>query len=131
ILTKGVCDGCALGVAGLHDWTIEGTHLCSTRLNLLKLNTMSALDVRALADAEQLRDHDGAELRELGRLPYPMIRRAGEPGFPRIDWDMALDLVAERVRSTGPERVAFYMTARGITNEVYYTAQKLARFIGT
>ena len=24
VLTKGVCDGCALGVAGLHDWTIDG-----------------------------------------------------------------------------------------------------------
>jgi hypothetical protein len=40
ILTKGVCDGCALGVAGLHDWTLDGVHLCTTRLNLLQLNTM-------------------------------------------------------------------------------------------
>ena len=24
VMTKGVCDGCALGVAGLHDWTIDG-----------------------------------------------------------------------------------------------------------
>ncbi|TAM58103.1 MAG: hypothetical protein EPN50_08640, partial [Chloroflexota bacterium] len=23
ILSKGVCDGCALGVAGFHDWTIQ------------------------------------------------------------------------------------------------------------
>ena len=45
VLTKGVCDGCALGVAGLHDWTIDGVHLCMTRLNLLRLNTMPALDV--------------------------------------------------------------------------------------
>ena len=37
ILTKGACDGCALGVAGLHDWTIDGVHLCTTRLNLLEL----------------------------------------------------------------------------------------------
>src|SRR5687768_2008856 len=28
VITRGVCDGCALGVAGLHDWTIQGTHLC-------------------------------------------------------------------------------------------------------
>ena len=39
VLTKGVCDGCALGVAGLHDWTIDGVHLCTTRLELLELNT--------------------------------------------------------------------------------------------
>ena len=44
ILRKGVCDGCALGVAGLHDWTIDGVHLCTTRLSLLKVNTMGAMD---------------------------------------------------------------------------------------
>src|SRR5262249_36108886 len=55
VLTQGVCDGCALGVAGLHDWTIDGVHLCMTRLNLMRLNTMPALDVRRLADVAALR----------------------------------------------------------------------------
>ena len=44
ILHQGVCDGCALGVAGFHDWTLSGVHLCTTRLNLLRVNTMGALD---------------------------------------------------------------------------------------
>ena len=43
VLTKGVCDGCALGVAGLHDWTIDGVHLCTTRLRLLEVNTADAV----------------------------------------------------------------------------------------
>ena len=34
ILQHGVCDGCALGTAGLKDWTLEGTHLCMVRLEL-------------------------------------------------------------------------------------------------
>src|SRR5436305_13210505 len=50
VITKGVCDGCALGVAGLHDWTIDGVHLCMTWLNLLRLNTMPPLDVSLLLD---------------------------------------------------------------------------------
>src|SRR5688572_19243599 len=50
VLSKGVCDGCALGVAGFHDWTIEGVHLCMTRLNLLRLNTMPAFDPGVLQD---------------------------------------------------------------------------------
>ena len=50
-----MCDGCALGVAGFHDWTISGVHLCTTRLNLLRVNTMKALDPEVLADVEQLR----------------------------------------------------------------------------
>src|SRR5258708_28643063 len=40
VLSQGVCDGCALGVSGFHDWTVEGVHLCMTRLNLLPLNTI-------------------------------------------------------------------------------------------
>ncbi len=131
ILRRGVCDGCALGVAGFHDWTISGVHLCTTRLNLLALNTMRALDETVLADVDTLRRLSGAELRNLGRLPYPMIRRAGERGFRRATWDEALDVVADKIRTAEPDAFALYMTARGITNEVYYAAQKTARFLGT
>jgi molybdopterin-dependent oxidoreductase alpha subunit len=131
ILRKGVCDGCALGVAGWHDWTISGVHLCTTRLDLLKVNTAPAIDERHLADVDALRRRSGRELRELGRLAHPMLRRAGERGFTRVSWDAALDEIAGRIRATVPERVGLYMTARGITNEVYYAAQKAARFIGT
>ena len=35
ILSDGVCDGCALGTKGLHDWTLDGIHLCNIRLRLL------------------------------------------------------------------------------------------------
>src|ERR1044071_7293701 len=74
VLSRGVCDGCALGVAGFHDWTISGVHLCMTRLNLLRLNTMPELDIRLLEDISQLGSLDNAHLRELGRLPCPMVR---------------------------------------------------------
>jgi molybdopterin-dependent oxidoreductase alpha subunit len=131
ILRKGVCDGCALGVAGFHDWTITGVHLCSTRLDLLQVNTAAAMADDALADVDRLARCNGRELRALGRLAYPMVRRAGEPGFTRVSWDEALGIVASHIRATTPDRVGIYLTARGITNEVYYVAQKAARAIGT
>lgn len=131
ILSKGVCDGCALGVAGFHDWTISGVHLCTTRLNLLRINTMQALDPSVLTDVEKLRKLSGAELRDLGRLPYPMVRRRGDRGFSRVSWDEALDLIAGRIKANDPDAFALYLTARGITNEVYYVAQKMTRVIGT
>lgn len=131
ILSDGVCDGCALGTTGLKDFTMPGVHLCTVRLNLLRLNTMPPLDAAALADVQALRAMSGKELRELGRLPYPMRRRRGEPGFTRIAWGDALDAVAGHIRATDPRRIAFYLTSRGITNEVYYVAQKAARFIGS
>ena len=80
ILSQGVCDGCALGTSGLHDYTMDGVHLCMVRLELLRLNTMPALDVRGLEDADKLAKMSAAELRELGRLPFPLLRRRGERG---------------------------------------------------
>ncbi|HEV2064199.1 MAG TPA: FdhF/YdeP family oxidoreductase [Thermoanaerobaculia bacterium] len=131
ILSKGVCDGCALGTSGLSDWTIEGTHLCMVRLELLRLNTMPALDGALLSDADALAARSSRDLRELGRLAEPMIRRKGDRGFRVISWDEALDLAARRLRAADPNRVAFYLTSRGIPNETYYAAQKAARFLGT
>jgi molybdopterin-dependent oxidoreductase alpha subunit len=131
IMRKGVCDGCALGVAGFHDWTLSGVHLCATRLALLKLNTMAALDPKVLGDVAALRPKSGIELRELGRLGEPMVRHRGEPGFTPVSWDEALDLLAGRIKASTPDRIALYLTARGITNETYYAAQKTMRFLGT
>ena len=134
ILRDGVCDGCALGTSGLRDWTMDGVHLCMVRLDLLRLNTMPALDPAVLADAEALAARGSTALRGLGRLAHPMLRRAGEPGFRRIGWPEAIDLAAARlakVRQHDPTRAAFFLTSRGIPNETYYVAQKAARFFGT
>src|SRR5215831_5204534 len=91
ILRDGVCDGCALGTSGLSDWTIEGTHLCMVRLELMRLNTAPALDPDRLADAGSLADRSSRDLRDLGRLPEPMIRERGSRGFRVVSWDEALD----------------------------------------
>ena len=144
VLTRGVCDGCALGVAGLHDWTIKGVHLCMTRLNLLRLNTMPAFDPALLGDIAAFQaslnkgaaprseyDFDNAQLRELGRLAYPMLRERGDKGFRRISWQEANQRIARRITASTPKRIAFFVTSRGVTNEVYYVAQKVARFLGT
>lgn len=132
ILTQGVCDGCALGVSGLYDQTLDGPHICTTRLNVLRLNTMPAIKGDVLhGDIEELRKLDSTQLRKLGRLPYPLIRSKGERSFRRISWDEALDRIAAKARAIDPKQMAFYLTARGITNESYYVAAKAARLIGT
>src|SRR4051794_8946372 len=131
ILNDGVCDGCALGTSGLSDWTIEGTHLCMVRLELMRLNTAAALDPSVLADVAPLASRSSADLRELGRLAEPLLRRQGDRGFRVLSWDEAYERIAAELRSVDPGRAAFYLTSRGITNEVYYAAQKAARFLGT
>lgn len=131
ILNQGVCDGCALGTKGMRDWTVDEVHLCNVRLRLLSLNTMPALDPALLADVAQLSNLRSRELRNLGRLPYPMLRRRDEPGFTRVSWGDALERVAGRIRATDPQRAAFYLTSRGMPNESYYAAAKAVRAMGT
>lgn len=131
ILSQGCCDGCALGTTGMRDWTMEGIHLCSVRLELLRLNTMPAMDWRILEDVVALQGRPEGELRRLGRLAVPMVRRKGDRGFRRVSWEEAIDCVAARLRAADPRRIAWYLTSRGLTNEAYYAHQKVARFFGT
>lgn len=131
ILKEGVCDGCALGTAGMTDWTLKGVHLCNIRLRLLRLNTLPAFDPAILGDAASFQQLKGSRLLALGRIPCPLIRKRGDAEFRRIDWDTALDLIAERMRTSAPERLAFYLTSRGTPNESYYAAQKAVRAIGS
>ena len=110
---EGVCDGCALGVAGLHDWTIQGVHSCMTRLNLLRLNTMPAMPADVLEDVRELQGKSNRELRSLGRLATPHAAAQGEAGFHRVSWDEAFQSLAEHFQNTPPQRSAFFVTAKG------------------
>lgn len=131
ILTQGVCDGCSLGPRGLRDDVIPGVHLCLSRLKLLKLNTMGPIPDAALTDIQALRALNNEELHRLGRVPYPLWRRRGDRGFSRLSWDAAIELVSSRMRRAGPDDMGMFLTSRGLTNETYYVAQKLARLAGT
>src|SRR4029079_18243553 len=117
--------------AGLRDWTQDGIHLCMVRLELLRLNTAPALDLDRLRHVTALERLSSRAPRELGRLPEPMIRRRGDKGFRVVSWDEAYAAAAEKIRATTPERLAVYLTSRGILNAHYYVAQKAARAMGT
>src|SRR6185295_16533751 len=131
ILRHGVCDGCSLGPYGLRDNVIPGTHLCLTRLKLLKLNTMDAMPDPTWADIGALRGKTNEQLHAIGRVPYPLLFKKGDAGFRRITWDEALQKVAAALTAAEPDRMGFFASSRGITNETYYTFQKLARIAGT
>src|SRR5436190_5380785 len=92
ILDQGVCDGCSLGPRGLRDDVIDGVHLCTTRLKLLRLNTMGPIPETALHDLGPLRAMSNEALHRLGRLPHPMLHRPGSDTLHRLSWDEALGI---------------------------------------
>ena len=136
ILTRGVCDGCALGTTGMRDWTMDGVHLCWLRLNLLRLNTACPpLDPARLTDVRR----PEANVSEAG-APRPgptssralSIRRNGvTAGSSPCPWESAMEFMARKTAAADPSRIAFYLVSRGTANETYYAAQKAARLIGT
>jgi len=115
----------------MKDWTLDGIHLCNVRLRLLRMNTMPAFDPVVLEDVSQLQKQKSAQLRDLGRLPYPMMRQRNEKGFRRVNWDEALEVIASGIRATTPHRLSFYVTSRGTVNETYYATQKAVRAMGS
>jgi molybdopterin-dependent oxidoreductase alpha subunit len=131
ILNHGVCDGCSLGPRGLRDDVIEGVHLCMTRLKLLRLNTMGPVPEDRLHDAAALRSLPNEALHRLGRVPFPLIHRAGSDRMHRLSWDEAVGLIGEALRDVPGERMGFFATSRGIVNETYYAFQKAARLMGS
>jgi assimilatory nitrate reductase catalytic subunit len=73
--------------------------------------------------------------RASGRARFPELRARRADARMRVDWDTALDHVAERfdaiVRAHGPDAVAFYISGQ-LTTEAYYVFNKLAKgLIGT
>jgi len=131
ILNHGVCDGCSLGPRGLRDDVIDGVHLCMTRLKLLRLNTIGPAPGESLRSLAALRARSNEELHALGRIPFPMIHRAGSDTIHRLSWDEAYSIVAETLRDVPGERMGFFATSRGITNETYYAFTKAARLMGS
>ena len=63
------------------------------------------------------------------------MRRPGDPGFRRITWEEATRICAESMARVagagGGDRMAFFVSSRGLTNEAYYAIQKLARIAGS
>jgi predicted molibdopterin-dependent oxidoreductase YjgC len=66
------------------------------------------------------------------RLTKPLIRESLKDDFKEVDWDTALDFVAENLKRLkdkyGPQALGFLCSARA-SNEENYLLQKIARGI--
>jgi molybdopterin-dependent oxidoreductase alpha subunit len=94
---------------------------------------------RKRVGADFFKAHSIAELREesdhwleaQGRLTEPMYRPPDATHYEPIDWDAALNLIADRLRVLdSPDRAAFYTSGRA-SNEAAFVYQLLARRFGT
>ncbi len=69
-------------------------------------------------------------LNNQGRLVHPMYLPPDSNHYQRIEWDDAVELIAESLRSSPADRAAFYTSGR-TSNEAAFLFQLLARAHGT
>jgi molybdopterin-dependent oxidoreductase alpha subunit len=78
-----------------------------------------------------LRERDGYWLGQQGRLTEPVIKREGSDHYEPVDWEVALDLVADTLKGmSDPDRAVFYTSGR-TSNEAAFLYQLMARALGT
>ena len=115
VLTRGACDGCALGV-GLPRWTIDGVHLCTASRPAgaqHRRHHRSPGAVRRGAAALTHQGHSGAGTARVIRCAA--MRR---PGFRRVSWDEALSVLGARLRLTAPDRPRSTSPIRQLTRDL-------------
>jgi molybdopterin-dependent oxidoreductase alpha subunit len=79
----------------------------------------------------ELLEHSDYWLGQQGRLTHPMVLRDGATHYEPIDWDAALELIADELRALdSPDEAAFYTSGR-TSNEAAFLYQLLIRSFGT
>ncbi len=125
VLRYGVCTTCELGTHGLRDDALAGAHVCHRRLDDLATWTAGAFAPHKLGRVDVLQKKSAAALRALGRVPVPLLRRAGEPLLEPISWEDATNLVATRLRERS-KPWAMLCNPADVSNEGLFCLKRLA-----
>ena len=136
LTSKNTCKSCALGMGGQAGGMVneigEYPAVCNKSVQAQSTDIQPAIpdglfDRHTIADLQEL---TGKEMETLGRLNTPLFKAADAQAFQKIEWDEALQMVANRLGATDPARSFFYSSGRS-SNEAGFLFQLLARMYGT
>lgn len=71
------------------------------------------------------------EIGKSGRITHPMILRPGDTHYSPIDWDVALELIANQLRGLSSPNEAIFYTSGRTSNEAAFLYQLMVRKFGT
>lgn len=133
--SKNTCKACALGMGGQKGGMVneigEYPAVCNKSVQAQSTDIQPAIPDElfdfTLSDFNELKPR---ELEKLGRLNTPLYKDKGVDTYRPVDWEWALQLAAERLRATDPDRTFFYSSGRS-SNEAAFVFQLLARAYGT
>ncbi len=132
---KSACLSCSWGTGGqkggFTNETGEKLQRCMKSVEAISAEIKPAVPKQLFAQRsiQQLQQLSSMECDRLGRLSFPMILRAGQSHYERIDWEEIYS-IAEAAFRQPPERVASYSSGRA-SNEAAYVLQLLLRTLGS
>ncbi|MEM9450425.1 MAG: FdhF/YdeP family oxidoreductase [Cyanobacteria bacterium P01_E01_bin.6] len=132
---KSACLSCAWGTGGqkggFTNEVGEGLQRCMKSMEAIVAEVQPGVEPHFFEQhsIEALQQLTSQEADRLGRLSFPVIRRAGQSHYERIRWEQVYDLVEAAFRQPA-ERVASYSSGRS-SNEAAYLLQLMMRVLGT
>lgn len=135
LTAKNACKACALGMGGqkggMTNEAGEFPSVCNKSIQAQSTDIQPGIPAEVISHSlADLRELDGHELEHLGRLAFPIYKAAGTDRYAPVSWEFALDLAAQRFRTTDPARSFFYTSGRS-SNEAGFVLHLLARLYGT
>ena len=83
----------------------------------------------AAATVDEMRALSDFELGQLGRITHPLVL-GPDRRYHAIEWDAAIRMIADELRTAGPDASAFYTSGR-TSNEAAFLYQLVGRMFGT
>jgi molybdopterin-dependent oxidoreductase alpha subunit len=134
--SRNACKTCALGMGGqagsMRNELGRWPEVCKKSFQVMVADMQEGLRPEfferfAIAQLQQLSPR---ELEWSGRLTQPLFAGPRDHYYHVIDWDEALQRMAEGLRAAGPEQSFFYASGRS-SNEAGFLLQLFARLYGT
>ena len=133
--SNNTCKACALGMGGqrggMTNELDEYPAVCNKSVQAQSTDIQSPIP-------EQIFDYKISDFRELtaqqlesmGRLNTPLYKPTGGDQYQPVNWDFAINKVAEKFKAALPDNTFFYSSGRS-SNEAGFVLQLMARLYGT
>lgn len=135
LLHKSTCLSCAWGTGGQKGGFVneleEPLQRCMKSVEAIAAELQPGLSKYFFDDysLEELQHLSSMDADRLGRLSFPVIRRAGSDRYERIEWEEIYRLTTDAFQRS-PQRVASYSSGRS-SNEAAYLLQLMMRALGS
>ncbi len=134
--SRNVCKTCALGMGGqqggMRNEQGHWPEVCKKSIQAAAADMQGAIQPNFYQQysINQLKKFSPKELEQAGRITTPLLLKPGSKHYQPIDWTVAFDRVAQKLKQTDPRRAFFYFSGRS-SNEAGFLLQLFARVFGT